>query len=191
VQEFVVVLAGAAPLPRGLGRDHFSQHSRTSGLVAGSSQFEIPVCVRRTGRRNSKLRPALRFPVSPFPPSSLAPQPSAFCLTFPASRFTSRLSVARLSVASFRNPQCPLPCSPAPPLPRSPHSAIRNSQFEIETGARPLRPRIALIMQRPLMYFGERTGTRMGQGSRITQKCLERKWVKQPSRYWRNYPKML
>ena len=59
LEQLVIVLAGAAPLPGGLARDHFSQHSRTPGLVAGNSQFEIPVCVRRTGRRNSQLRPAL------------------------------------------------------------------------------------------------------------------------------------
>jgi hypothetical protein len=41
VQEFVVVLAGAAALPGGLGRHHLTQHSRTSVLVAGISKFEI------------------------------------------------------------------------------------------------------------------------------------------------------
>jgi len=55
----------AAPLPRRLGRYQLPDHSRTAGLAPGISQFEIPVCVRRTGRRNSKLRPALRLPCSP------------------------------------------------------------------------------------------------------------------------------
>ena len=50
LEQLVIVLAGAAALPGGLGRDHLTHHSRTSGLVAGSSQFEI---------RNSQLRPAL------------------------------------------------------------------------------------------------------------------------------------
>ena len=51
LQEFIVVLAGAAPLPRGLGRDQLPDHSRTSVLVAGSSKFAI---------RNSQLREDLR-----------------------------------------------------------------------------------------------------------------------------------
>ena len=62
LEEFVVVLAGAAALPGRFGRRHFSQHSRTPGLVAGISQFEI---------RNSKLtkdfRPSLPARYAVFP----------------------------------------------------------------------------------------------------------------------------
>jgi len=116
LEEFVVVLAGAAPLPRGLARHHFSH------------DLHLAPPPLRSAVRGGVGTPcsALRLPVSPFPPSSLAPQP-------PCS-LPSALPSRRSALGS-----------------RSPQSAIRNPQFEIETGARPLRPRIALTMQRPLM----------------------------------------
>ena len=84
LEQLVVVLAGAAALPRGLGRDQLPDHSRLSAHPDSDfrqrQRTSIPIPV---GFRLS----ALRLPVSPQLPCS-----PAFCFLPHVSRFTFHVS---------------------------------------------------------------------------------------------------
>ena len=91
LEQLVVVLAGTAPLPGGLGRRYFSQHSRLSAL--GASRQRFPTATANLYpypcRLSSLGSPSPRFPPAPLLPSLLL---SASRFPLHVSRLGSRLS---------------------------------------------------------------------------------------------------